>query len=113
LRLPLYIYLPEYISALKNKEGLLAKVLKDRGIFDKGEHEVILREPLLLLLDGFDEIEFEVGNIYQNQGWGIAGRDICMLITSRPEALMQKNLSVLFGVSRHFNQFSKYRKCYL
>lgn len=109
-RLPLYVYLPKYNNYLhqekrsikkgkRTKGQLIEKILEDMR-FSDAECKIIMAKPLLIILDGFDEITFR-DNIYEMQGWGDSGYDIRMLITCRPEAFLelQRSLSSLFEAS--------------
>lgn len=128
-RLPLYIYLPKYDKQLhrekkqkdagKINEGkLLETVLKEENIlrkhkFSDEEIQLIKTKPLLLMLDGFDEITFRE-NIYQLQGWGKYGYDIQVAVTCRPAALMRENLAALFAAGGEFSgQLASYTREYL
>ena len=83
LPLPLYIYLPHYKSSLTGNR-LLEKALEKQ--LQESERLAILQHPLLLILDGFDEVNINF-NLYTRQGWGTESRQIKVLITCRPEAL--------------------------
>ncbi len=122
-RLPLYIYLPNYDKQLHREKQLV-----DKGKLDKGtlletvlrkhqlsdeEIEIVKTKPLLIFLDGFDEITFRE-NIYRLQGWGEHGYDIQVVVTCRPDVLLHENLSALFEAGGEFSgQLATYTRQYL
>ena len=94
--LPIYIHLAQYKNQLR--EGLLEQVLEE-ALLSAKEIRHLKTQPLLILLDGFDEVDIQE-NLYQTQRWGQPGYHICMVITCRPEALAHKNKQALFEASR-------------
>ena len=108
--LPIYIHLAQYKNQLR--EGLLEQVLKDTGLISKEIRNLKITQPLLLLLDGFDEVNIEE-NLYQTQRWGQPGYQIRILITCRPEALVHKNKQALFEVSQGYGRGSDYKTLYI
>ncbi|MCD6056434.1 MAG: Myosin heavy-chain kinase, partial [Gammaproteobacteria bacterium] len=104
LPLPLYIYLPQYKEYLHR--GLLDQVLIEAKL-TKAERHTLIEQPLLLILDGFDEVSIRE-NLYQTQGWGKRGVDIKILVTCRPEALVNQNPQALFEADELFGQNTAY-----
>ena len=120
--LPLYIYLP----AMVNKNGelsekLLETHLKENCSLRNEEYIDYLRDhkvPLLLILDGFDEIKWP-GNLYTQNGWN--KWNIKLLCTCRPEAFVNYqnyqqyfvSLSEIYLCSFNNQQKSQYIKKYL
>ena len=107
--LPIYIHLAQYKDQLK--AGLLEKALK-KALLSAKEIRHLKTQPLLLLLDGFDEVDIQE-NLYQTQRWGQPGYHICMAITCRPEALVHKNKQALFEASRGQGKKRHYETMYL
>ena len=108
--LPVYIHLAQYKNQLR--KGLLEQVLKDAGLTTKEIRNLKITQPLLLLLDGFDEVNIQE-NLYQTQRWGQPGYQIRMAITCRPEALVHKNKQALFEASRGLGKTHHYETMYL
>jgi len=108
--LPIYIHLAQYKNQLR--EGLLEQVLVDIGMTSEEIGTLKTTQPLLLLLDGFDEVDIQE-NLYQTQRWGQPGYHVCMAITCRPEALVHKNKQTLFEASRGFGKAHHYETVYL
>ncbi len=117
-RLLLYIYLPNYDKQLHREKqlvdkGTLLETTLKKHKFSDEEIEIMKTKPLLIFLDGFDEITFRE-NIYQLQGWGEYGYDIRVVVTCRPEVLLHKNLSALFEAGGEFSgQLATYTRQYL
>jgi len=108
--LPIYIHLAQYKNQLR--EGLLEQVLLDIGMTLEEIGTLKTTQPLLLLLDGFDEVDIQE-SLYQTQRWGHPGYHICMVITCRPEALTHKNKQALFEASRGLGKAHHYETVYL
>jgi len=105
--LPIYIHLAQYRNQLR--EGLLEQVLEETLLSAK-EIRYLKTQPLLLLLDGFDEVDIQE-NLYQTQRW--RQYHICMAITCRPEALAYKNKQALFEAPRGQGKEHHYETVYL
>ena len=103
-RLPIYIYLPSgeikneskktSASGEEQKIDLLGVYLQKCG-FSKRERLVIKDQPLLLILDGYDEIGIQK-NLYHLNDWHESNYDIKVVTCCRPEALQGYNNAALF-----------------
>jgi WD40 repeat protein len=119
-RVPLYIYLLDDIKQF-DKTYLEAMIfwLKGRvwqdylpeGItLDEADCAWLIQQPLLLILDGFDEVTTKK-NYYHEYHWGDTSiyRDIKVIYGCRPEALALENRTELFGAPREKGKVPTYR----
>jgi WD40 repeat protein len=110
-RIPLYIYLLDNMGQ-SNKTYLEAVILwlKDRVsqnllpediTLDEADCAWLIQQPLLLILDGFDELA-EKKNYYHVNRWADRAfqHDIKVFYGCRPEALELENRLELFGAPR-------------
>lgn len=103
-RLPIYIHLPQIL-----KDRLLPQDILDvylRNYFTEEERIQIKHQPLLLLLDGYDEIP-DRKNIYSfNRWYSDRGFDVKVVTTCRPEVLnLEESISSLFEIDGKFELF--------
>jgi WD40 repeat protein len=96
-RVPLYIHLPQYVTESKLSRRLLDDYFEE-FLGNPEERIQIKQQPLLLILDGYDEIT-DRHNIYTVNQWGRPGYDIKMVTTCRPEVLRDSEKDALFEVS--------------
>lgn len=103
-RLPIYIHLPQ----IENLQNILMSYLSSRN-YGKLEQRWIMNQPLILFLDGYDELHIsERKNLYDSNGW--SRLDVKIMLCCRPAALQHKNVSSMVGVlqangTRHFETF--------
>jgi WD40 repeat protein len=95
-RVPLYIHLPQYVTKGELSRKLLDDFLKE--VINDDDARQIKQQPLLLILDGYDEIT-DRHNIYTVNHWSRPGYDIKMVTTCRPEVLHNSEEDALFEVS--------------
>jgi WD40 repeat protein len=111
VRVPLYVHLPQYQEYLRT--GLLEKVLQNLDLSGE-ERRILRRHPLLLVLDGYDELHEQV-NIYEENQWDQHGYDIKQLISCRQQVLIDSNKLALFQVPTGNHAFADvcYEELYL
>lgn len=86
-RVPLFIHLP-VIAQEKRVGELLQAYLESEGL-ESQQISKVKKEPLLLILDGYDEIP-EVGNLYLQNHWHTL--NVKIITTCRPEALLKRQV---------------------
>lgn len=80
--LPIYIHLAR-IPSIDLQQKLLRSFLEENGLDAKEINLLQTHQPVLLLLDGYDEIR-ENQNFYRSNGWS-SWKDLRMITTCRPE----------------------------
>lgn len=85
-RIPLFIPL---FAQKHPEEGLIDRYLKSTCGLNKAERESIKVKPLLLILDGFDELYQKVNLYRSNELWKL--KDAKIIITCRSQALAHVN----------------------
>ncbi len=107
-RIPLYVHLPQVEKlgllleeVLQTQKKNITQDITNILSFEEGEITWISQQPLLLLLDGFDEIQ-EPRNLFTLNAWASLNgqRDIKVIYTCRPEALKDQNLEDLFAAPK-------------
>jgi hypothetical protein len=103
-RIPLYIHLPQVV-----RNGLLPEDILDvflKNYCTEEERLEIKRQPLLVVLDGYDEISDRRNIHSHNQWYRDRGFDIQVVTTCRPEAFNSSdNIRSLFEVNGQLNIF--------
>lgn len=106
-RVPIYIHLPQIpVNKLSN---IVNAYLKKAGRFTEAERNWIKAQPLLLFLDGFDELPVaHRKNLYELNHWQ-THNDVKIISSCRPAALQHSSVHELFAVDttqgRHVEQY--------
>lgn len=112
-RIPFYVYLPSILTEGRLPHDILKDFLGQRAL----EHlrASIRHQPLLFILDGYDEISDRRNLFTLNQWFKQYGYDVKVIVCCRAEVLRDQNIAALFEVvdDALLNEPARYKICHL